>query len=519
MTTAGEPTAEPPPGALRSWRAPLLLSAVGCAALLALGLAWSLASPIGSSPDDPFHLATIWCDSGEPGFCRAAAGEGAEGTRLVLVPPEIGAGIACYAFRPTVSARCQADLESRVGLARGVANDGLYPGGFHRFMSLFATEHVGRSVVVMRMLSWMVAIGLVLAAWALAASDLRRSFSIALLTTLVPLGVFLFASTNPSGVAVAGVAAFWCAAQGYLSADGRGRRRTVLVVALMVAGSLVAVGSRFDAGLYLAVAGVAALIAAGGYRPVLRRRSLLVVAICLVGALGAVLGGQTQESLAGELGGESRRALPVVLFENALELPRLVVGSLGTFGLGWLDTPVPGLASTFMLLALGGVLLVGVSVASRDKWLALAVVAVALLLAPTLVLAANRNFVGENVQPRYLLPLLPVLVGTVLLAPRGRPGVVLRRGQVVIVVVGIVLAHSASLHANIRRYVTGVDVRGFDLGAQDEWWWGTGPGPLETWLLGSVAFAVVATCGLLLARGDPTGAAREGYERTSGGAP
>jgi len=37
--------------------------------LVALG-AWSVASPVGASPDEDYHLVSIWCSHGErPGLC------------------------------------------------------------------------------------------------------------------------------------------------------------------------------------------------------------------------------------------------------------------------------------------------------------------------------------------------------------------------------------------------------------------------------------------------------------------
>ena len=40
-------------------------------------------------------------------------------------------------------------------------------------------------------------------------------------------------------------------------------------------------------------------------------------------------------------------------------------------------------------------------------------------------------------------------------------------------------------------------------GASVEWWWGRGPGPMATWLLGTIAFAVVGVCVYrLLVAGD-----------------
>jgi Predicted membrane protein (DUF2142) len=490
------------------------LALAGAVSLLVVGLAWSLASPLGASPDDEFHLATIWCEAGQRDLCRRTGEEIEPGVERVLVVPELGPGVACYAFRPEVSAGCQAVLEAGQGLVPGRANDGLYPGGFYAVMSLLASSHLGRSVVLMRMASWFVAMGLLAAALLLAGTELRRAFFLGAVTTLVPLGIFLFASNNPSGLAVAGVAAAWCAACSFLDGTDGGRRR-VAAVAVLLAAALVAVGSRFDAGLFLAVALGAAWISCRGYAPALRRRSSLVLGLATAGALAALLGGQTRRA-AGGLGEETGRSLGLVLFENALELPRLVLGSLGTFGLGWLDTPLPGTTSVLMLLAFGGAVLAGLGASSREKWFALGLVAGALVGFPAVVLAADRSLVGEHVQPRYVLPLLPVFAATALLPPLGRPCPSLGRGQVALLVAAVTLAHAAALHANIRRYVTGTDERGFDLGAGVEWWWGVGLGPMATWALGSAGFAVAATC---IALAVAWGGESTPQARTASGAP
>jgi hypothetical protein len=75
---------------------------------------------------------------------------------------------------------------------------------------------------------------------------------------------------------------------------------------------------------------------------------------------------------------------------------------------------------------------------------------------------------------------------------------------VLLILLAVVVAHGAALHHTIRRYVTGVDVGGPDLGESVEWWWSRGPGPMATWLLGTLAFVAVAACvyGLVVAR-DP----------------
>jgi hypothetical protein len=490
------------------------LAVLGALSVVVVGLSWSLASPIGASPDDDFHLATIWCDAGDPDTCRRTGDPVEDGIERVRVLPMLGPSVACYAFRADLSAGCQAKVEREVGLVDGRADNGLYPGGFHRAMSLLVSSRVGRSVLAMRMVSWLLAVALLVVVSLLATPDLRRAFTLAMLTTLVPLGVFLFASTNPSGLTTAAIAAYWCAACAYTGGTYLDRGRVGALVALLLVCVAVALASRYDAGFHLAVASAAAWITGGGYSVDSRRRSSLVLALGAAGSVFALSGTQSQRAL-GELA-DSDRALGAVLFENTLELPRLVLGALGTFGLGWLDTPLPALTSVLMLLAFGGAVVAGLGSCSRSKWLALTIVAGALVAVPAIMLALDRYLVGEHVQPRYLLPLLPVLVGTALATSRDMPAVELRRAQVAALGTAVVVAHAAALHANIRRYVTGVDVDGFDLGSEVEWWWGVGPGPLWTWLLGSLAFASATVCALLLTRLPATSG---GQERTWAGAP
>ena len=289
------------------------------------------------------------------------------------------------------------------------ANDGLYPNGFYRLMSVLATTNVDRSVVVMRMASWLVALSLLLAAGLVARRAARPALALAALTTLVPLGVYLFASTNPSGIAIAGIGAYWVAAMTVLEGGGSTARRAT-VVAVLLGSAALALVSRSDAGLYLAVASLAAWLSAGGYRPPFARTTLLVGGVAVVGIVSTVLGRQN-ERWAGDLDVQQGQTRTALLFEGVLDLPRRVLGSIGLDELGWLDTPMPALVRTLMLLAFGGALVIGLGAATREKWLALVVVAGTLVGLPLLVLSS-----GQNVQPRYVLPLLPILMGTALIA-------------------------------------------------------------------------------------------------------
>jgi Predicted membrane protein (DUF2142) len=496
------------PGRAR-WRAPptQILLTVACGTALALvGVAWALASPLGSIHDEDFHLGSIWCKKGDETFCRYTGTQIEEGIERVLVAPELGR-MSCWGQSWDASAGCQAAIRERAGRVPGRANDGLYPDGFYRLMAVFASSNIDRSVVVMRIVSWLLALSLLSSAAFLASRDLRRAFTIGAFTTLVPLGVFVFASTNPSGVAIAGVAAYWCATHTFLSVDLT-PRRIAAVLALVVAGCVFALASRADAGIFLAVASLAAWISTAGHRRTLLLRSLLPVGVGIVGLAYAFAGTQTQR-WAGGLGVQEDNTLAAKLFESALDLPRVALGALGPAELVW--TPLPPLVSTLMLVAFGGVVILGIGAASREKWLALAVTVGAIVVASMAVLVS-----GQNVQARYVLPLLPVVAATALVAPRLGSPVVIGRGQAFLIAGAVVVAHSAALHRTIRRFVTGIDEGGPDLGESVEWWWSAGPGPMAVWLLGTFAFAVATACAFVLVLSGDSSRTDAGELRSTG---
>jgi hypothetical protein len=125
----------------------------------------------------------------------------------------------------------------------------------------------------------------------------------------------------------------------------------------------------------------------------------------------------------------------------------------------------------------------------RKAWALAAVVSVLIAL-PMFVLQDGGDAVGDQFQPRYLLPLVALLAGVLLLTTPRRP-VVMVLAQRVTVIVALSAAHFVALHLNIRRYVTGTDQSGPNLDAGVEWWWQGPIGPNAVWLLGSLAYTLL----------------------------
>jgi hypothetical protein len=470
------------------WLAPLL-------ALVALG-GWVFASPAGSSPDDDYHLVSIWCSAGDrTSLCEES---GDPSTRMVSRQL---LDINCFARDSTESAACQTDVLDRHELVEADRGNfvGAYPPLFYGVMSLFAGDDVLTSILVMRFVNVLLLIGFASALYLLLPRRRVPTLLWGWLVTVVPLGLFLIASNNPSAWAIIGVGTLPLALLGYFETEGR---RRIMLAAVAVLATLVAAGSRADSAVYaiLVVGAIIVLTAVRG-RAYLLRAVLPLVLVILAAVfiffsaqLGAGIDGFTPSAVA-PTGGHGFSAsdggsddVLGLLFSNILNAPSLWAGVFGYWSLGWFDTPLPA------VVAFGGV---GVFAAAgftglRDlngrKLIVAAATAVGIWVIPVYTLTRGGQPVGVEVQPRYLLPLIVVL-GMFLLLTTAQRVRWFTRVQTILLGVTLTGAAVIALYFNIRRYVTGDDVQGMDLGSGLEWWWTGLPGPMAVFAIASLAWA------------------------------
>jgi Predicted membrane protein (DUF2142) len=473
---------------------------VAVAGLLTLG-SWALASAPVSSPDDDYHLASIWCARGlDDSRCLEVPGN--DNGRVV---PALASGQgACFAFNLAQSGACQAPLGSSTPTVPTEHGNwgGAYPPVFYRFMATFVADDVATSVLVMRMAGGIVALGLCALLAASLPPPRRLLASVPLLVTSVPLGLSLFASTNPSSWTVVGVAVLFPAA--YVAFETAGRRCWALS-AIAVVAAVLAAGSRTDGCLFVAMTAALVLILR-----VRRLRDNPVPAVAAVGciviaALFFLTSGHSSE-ISGDLGTPTAPDLGVfdLVLRNLGGLPVLWTGGFGSGvmgGLGWLDTPLPPLVGFCATAAWFAVLLRGLGRPFPAKIVGLTLVGLALVVYPITLLVQTKALVGVVVQPRYLLPLFALFAVVALLSPHG-VGWRISEGTFFLCVLALGTANSLALHVQIRRYVTGGDVSRIDLDAGREWWWAHAPSPNVVWLLGSLAFVGLAYAVLGQARDD-----------------
>jgi hypothetical protein len=466
-------------------------------AFLALS-AWAFASPLGASPDDDYHLVSIWCANGGSDQCLPGSEE-----NLRTVPGTFP-DISCFAQASAESAACQKVIwedwdRDTVEIARGNFA-GEYPPVYYATMRLFAGDDIQASALGMRLLNAALFVGLATALMVLLPAYRRRTLLWGWLLSLVPLGMFLIPSNNPSGWAVTGVGTAFLALLGWFESEGR--RRWALG-AIYLVGIVMAAGARGDAAVYAVGATLCVLILTAspnrtwGLKAILAAVGITIAVVLFLtagqsgtGAVGFSGGANGMGTLPGDTSG---RQLPLGGFAlaayNLLMLPFLWTGVWGSWGLGWFDTQLPAIVPW---AAAGAFIAVGFTALGLLNWrksIATSGVLFVLVALPVYVLTVGGDQVGADLQPRYLLPLIVLFAFVLLFEPSGS-NIQLGRVQMGSVLGALAIANLVSLQVNIRRYVTGADAQGLNLDAAAEWWWTGFPlGPTLVWVIGASAFA------------------------------
>lgn len=431
----------------------LALRAITAISLLLVMAGWAVTSPVGASPDDDYHLASIWCS--ELSYlhpCEQVAGQNSGAS--VLVPAVVIESHICYAFQPNATADCADQVGNTLRLTDRINQvQGLYPGGFYLAMSVFASQDYATSVFVMRMVNSLIVVLLLSAFLFLGRPAIAHSALLVLPVMFIPLTVFLFASTNPSSWTIAGSAFYFLFGLNAILSSPRTATRLVSLV-LAIASAVIAMSSRVDASAFIFIITVALALLAG-WRALSRSRA--VASTLLATGLAALiyffvqgLGPAGSSTTIGE-----SKYVGGLLFTNLLEIPGFLGGAVGGAPLGWLDTRLPGLVTTVGLLAVGAVAFWGLASMGARKSITAGFLVLAAFGIPVVLAQQQRIPVLEFIQARYLLPLLIVLL--LVLALTVPPQVRERFPVVPHATLTALLAASgtAALWINFHRYAYG----------------------------------------------------------------
>ena len=240
-------------GALLS-RRPALVGGLLLVLMLLTGLGWAVSSPVESSPDDNYHLGSIWCPRPSGESCQTSV---VDGDPVVRVPIAVAdESMRCYVLQSNKSAGCALGYDDSHMVWSKRFDNGAYPIGYYHFHHLLVGKDVQTSVLVMRGVNVLIAVAVLGAVGLCAPQGLRRPFIGAIVASWVPMGVYFIASNNPSSWAVSGLMAYSSAT--YMATQQKGRRRIALVLCAVI-GAVMCLTSRYDAAFFLLVVGLALL--------------------------------------------------------------------------------------------------------------------------------------------------------------------------------------------------------------------------------------------------------------------
>ena len=494
---------------------PLVAVLVLVAAVIVASLAWVVASPVGASPDEDFHVGAMWCpppieDSG----CQIGT---KDGRKAVIVPQTLAKeNVTCYAYDHDNSARCTFAASDDLTAPTLRWDDGNYPWGYYQFAHLFVQHSTNRAVLTLRVFNTLLAITLLGSIIALADSGLRRAIAVALTTAWLPMGFYFIAGMNPSSWAMTGTFAF---AAGLLAATRSVGARRVGLIACAVAGAVLACTSRGDSAFFLFVVSVALACAV---RPCARLvpEAIVACAASLVG-IWVMSGTNASANLATTEASAASPGRRAIFMQNLEAIPSYLAGFVGyRIGPGWNDVSYAGTVSYGALIVVCAVICWALVSLTWRKAVSSFVILGAIVGVPVVIGVQGRFSNVEFYQPRYMLPLFAVFM-LMLLAPPVARGASSPKGSapmrlptsMVGKAGGIAVAflwtvtNARALYLVIERYAFGhtshaqpLDLATRNLSAGNEWWWPGAPlGPMAVWLIGAAAgaLAIVLTVSLL----------------------
>lgn len=471
-------------------------------ALLFLGISWCLASPIGSASDDNFHLSSIWCSHGiESGRCE----ESSINDQL-KVPTAVANAGRCYLTDQEQSGAC---VNEELRATRGgmiptsrLATNGFLNGNeslFYWTNGFLVGTNIEKSVVTMRLLNLGLLFGLLFITSRSRSKDQFGRLQIVLLTVGIPVGLWTIFSTSSSAWTFLGALFFWYFIDALVCESSRGERAWSILGVFLC--TLLAIGSRAESIAMLLVQGVSFVALRARVNSSTKPNKLQAASLLLLTAL--LLTSVYISGVWRMLGSGFAYVLddtPVIRdsswvfvynLQAVIDLYTYAVSAIGVLTVA--DFQMYKIVGTINIGVIAVLMIVYLRGASRRASTLLLLNIVVAILVPLVMLQQTNLHVGEELLPRYLMPLLILVVAFGLFQADSKPR--LSRGQAITLGAGLSVTHLVALRQVILRFTHGIDQYGVvNLNVNREWWWELPgiPSPMWVWLLGSGAFAYLA---------------------------
>ena len=449
---------------------------------------WSLASPVGSSPDEPFHIINIWC------------AEGRSDSRCLKTETNVGGNFGLTKIDESSCVLDRTDDFQLCDEARSLyfpMRTETYPNGYYRIMNVFNSLPNSLGFLAIRFSNGILASLMMIAQLYL----LDRKQKIAWLTsftlTLIPMSIFLLSSIHPHAWGIMGCTHGWMFLMSALKGNDSGRFKLYFSWAAWFVSGFMCIASRYDTFLFfLASSSLAVLATQVSLRRIVNRRFfwfgalLSVVSLIFVFRVPIV-----REVLRLPFDPSVNEYSNSTWFGSwvirAIAIPIEILGS-GVLGRNFVLMPplvwILGSACIAAALAFAAVRV------SRKQ---ISIFAISLSLLFYVIIWLNDEMYRdlENMNGRYITALIPFILGLFVYLSDSPVQMMEVRNLRFIVIAFLSAANSISIRTLLDRSISG------ELGALDafsilpiqldqaDWWWvGIPFGPNFIWALATISF-------------------------------
>jgi hypothetical protein len=472
-------------------------------ALLLTMLTWSLASPLGSTHDEWFHLGSIWCANGVDGKdCTAFNEPGESGYYTGVAAIEDG---SCFLDNPAEVSRCKTAAASSYP-----ANFKLYPSTYYKVMNLFVSEHPTLSVLAMRLFNGMLGVLLLSSVLLLSNGRQRMAWLTGYTFTLLPMTMYLTASVHPSGWAVTGVGTSWIFLHIAITAGRSNRRKLGWAWALWAVSTAMVFASRYDAFMFLLFSNFVVLVITLNVFQRLRLRylaglaALAVIALYLTSRVNGMVSWIFEFPLTErvEFTKTSTWLSHWIMQTIWVPVQSLGIEDLGQGLPGQFTVRLPGAVWIIGIALLGAALLLSLHTVRSEQ---IAVLGGSYALLAFVILSFNGRLERDlfNLSGRYVLPIFSFIVGySVYLSKSPFQLIQIDRLRKIIIAL-LSIVHFLSLYSVVETNVDGQShsIELISIGTGGWWWTGLPLGPNFIVIFGSILFTwfLVNACSSVVA--------------------
>jgi hypothetical protein len=425
--------------------------------------AWSLATPLFASPDEPAHVARAAAlVRGE--IIGQTIGSAANPSTRVTVPKTYSEGETyrnCFAFKDATPASCAGQLQGSSVPTATTTYVGRYPPLYYAIVGLPSLLTASPSgVYLMRLMSALLnATFLALAVFAVVKWSSSRLLLIGLILAITPMTFFLGGVVNPSGFEITSATCVWTA--GLIIALERLRSPPAGLVAVFTASTAGLLLARGLSPLWVFLTLIVLVLMAEreGLRGLFRRRAaywaLAILVPSGVFSLAWIITVRANDLHPLNSRPPANESSIHILGTAIAATPSWLAQEIGWFG--WLDTRSPILTYAIWIVLLALAVLGAFWFSSLRYSIVLGLLIVVVLVVPVFISFIEARRLGFPWQGRYILPMtvgVP-LTAMALLDRKKRFGSPNARVKAAICA-AIGVAQFGAFAEALRRYTVGV---------------------------------------------------------------